>query len=43
MQHHAATRLRRYVSESPLLQIVLFIVGLVVFLLLAERSGVFGV
>ncbi len=43
MQHHTATRLRRYVSKSPLLQIVLFIIGLIVFLLLAERSGGFGV
>ncbi len=42
MKHHPARRLRRYISRSPLLQILLFVVGLIVFLLLAERSGAFG-
>ncbi|MHB8448912.1 MAG: YncE family protein [Mycobacteriales bacterium] len=36
-------QLRAYVRKSPLLQIVLFLAGLIGFLLLAEYSGLFGV
>lgn len=43
MHTHPLARLRGYVRKSPLLQMVLFIVGLIAFLLLAEYSGLFGV
>jgi hypothetical protein len=42
MSSRLAARARRYIGRSPLLQIALFVVVLVVVLLVAEYSDIFG-
>jgi len=42
MSAHLAARVRRYVGKSPLLQIMLFIVIMILVLLVAEYTGIFS-
>ena len=42
MSSHLAARVRRSISRSPVLQILLFIVIMFAVLLLAEYTGLFG-